>query len=92
MSAEFALPSAIRTLHRVVRVLIIVDRKHWNQHVKMGGFGDAASGRILRGFRYRLADWDLHLVGIGPGQNPVEVQVEFWLIHAVKILQVRESD
>jgi hypothetical protein len=63
--AELTGPSFIRAAHRIVRVLVIVDREHGNQHIEVRGFGDAAAGGVLCRLGNRLADWSLHLVRIG---------------------------
>jgi hypothetical protein len=39
--------------------LIVVDRKHGNEHVEMGGVFDVATGWILRGFSDCLANRSL---------------------------------
>src|SRR5690348_15341446 len=53
---------------------------------------DVAAARVLRRLRHRLADRSLQFVWIGLGFGSIEIEVLCRLIHAVKILQIRECD
>ena len=53
---------------------------------------NVSAGRILCGFGDRLANWRLHLSGIGLRQYAIEIQVQRGLVHTVKILQVSKCD
>jgi hypothetical protein len=53
---------------------------------------DVTASGVFRWFGDRLANRGLHFVGIRLRRNVIEIQIEQWLIDAIKILQVRESD
>jgi hypothetical protein len=91
-AAELSWPSAVGTRHCIIRVLIVVDREHGNEHIEMRGVLDVGATRVLGGLSHRLANRGLHFVGIGLRQHAVEIQVHGWLVDAIKTLQVSEGD
>ena len=62
-TAEFSRSPAAWARHCVIRILIVINRKHRNEHIKMSGVFDVAAGWVFSWFGYWLANWRLHFVG-----------------------------